>query len=171
MAAIRKYAASKLSAILCVPQTDKLCQNLEKCIFNWAVRKTKLAGDQPSWENKCFRERYKVRFLDIQFNMRLPDNDLVERLKSGEVKPTEVVYMNPCQIHRFGISAITKATRAIEDKVKEACNTDDPNYVGLFRCGKCRSKRTTYYQMQTRSADEPMTTFVTCIDCNNRWKC
>lgn len=26
-------------------------------------------------------------------------------------------------------------------------------------------------QLQTRSADEPMTTFVTCVACNNKWKC
>ena len=32
------------------------------------------------------------------------------------------------------------------------------------------SKKTTYTQAQTRSADEPMTTFVTCLDCNHRWK-
>uniref|UniRef100_A0A1D1YY00 Transcription elongation factor n=1 Tax=Anthurium amnicola TaxID=1678845 RepID=A0A1D1YY00_9ARAE len=40
----------------------------------------------------------------------------------------------------------------------------------MFRCGKCGERKTTYFQMQTRSADEPMTTFVTCIVCNNRWK-
>ena len=40
-----------------------------------------------------------------------------------------------------------------------------------FTCRKCKSKECTYYQMQTRAADEPMTTFVTCINCNNRWKC
>ena len=28
-----------------------------------------------------------------------------------------------------------------------------------------------YYQLQTRSADEPMTTYVTCIKCGTRWKC
>ena len=39
-----------------------------------------------------------------------------------------------------------------------------------FQCGKCRQRKCTYYQMQTRSADEPMTTFVTCVNCNNRWK-
>ncbi|KAL0341188.1 UNVERIFIED_CONTAM: Transcription elongation factor TFIIS [Sesamum radiatum] len=39
-----------------------------------------------------------------------------------------------------------------------------------FTCGRCKKKETTYYQMQTRSADEPMTTFVTCVNCNNRWK-
>ncbi|OMH80816.1 Transcription elongation factor S-II [Zancudomyces culisetae] len=32
-----------------------------------------------------------------------------------------------------------------------------------FKCGKCKKRRTTYFQMQTRSADEPMTTFVTCL--------
>ena len=41
---------------------------------------------------------------------------------------------------------------------------------GMFVCGKCKSKKTTYYQLQTRSADEPMTTFVTCTNCNNNWR-
>ncbi|WAR23053.1 TCEA1-like protein [Mya arenaria] len=40
----------------------------------------------------------------------------------------------------------------------------------LFKCGKCGGKRCTYNQVQTRSADEPMTTFVFCNDCGNRWK-
>mmetsp|Transcript_50199 Transcript_50199/g.92739 ORF Transcript_50199/g.92739 Transcript_50199/m.92739 type:complete len:328 (+) Transcript_50199:68-1051(+) len=41
---------------------------------------------------------------------------------------------------------------------------------GMFTCGKCKGTRTTYFQMQTRSSDEPMTTFVTCLTCGNRWK-
>ncbi len=44
------------------------------------------------------------------------------------------------------------------------------NVSGMFTCGKCKSTRTTYFQMQTRSSDEPMTTFVTCLGCSNRWK-
>ncbi|KFV70716.1 Transcription elongation factor A protein 3, partial [Dryobates pubescens] len=40
----------------------------------------------------------------------------------------------------------------------------------LFQCGKCRKKNCTYNQVQTRSADEPMTTFVLCNECGNRWK-
>ena len=31
--------------------------------------------------------------------------------------------------------------------------------------------QSTYYQLQTRSADEPMTTFVSCLKCATRWKC
>ena len=40
----------------------------------------------------------------------------------------------------------------------------------LFTCGKCKKKNCTYTQVQTRSADEPMTTFVVCNKCGNRWK-
>ncbi|XP_053571018.1 transcription elongation factor A protein 1 isoform X2 [Bombina bombina] len=40
----------------------------------------------------------------------------------------------------------------------------------LFTCGKCKQKNCTYTQVQTRSADEPMTTFVFCNICGNRWK-
>lgn len=41
---------------------------------------------------------------------------------------------------------------------------------GMLKCGKCHSKNTTYRQAQTRSADEPMTTFATCLECGNKWK-
>lgn len=57
----------------------------------------------------------------------------------------------------------------------EACQSDwDLRNVkraaGQFPCGKCKSLTTTYFQMQTRSSDEPMTTFVNCLNCGNRWK-
>ncbi|EGT35062.1 hypothetical protein CAEBREN_12817 [Caenorhabditis brenneri] len=40
----------------------------------------------------------------------------------------------------------------------------------MFKCGKCGKKNCTYTQLQTRSSDEPMTTFVFCLECGNRWK-
>jgi transcription elongation factor S-II len=37
-------------------------------------------------------------------------------------------------------------------------------------CGKCKKNKITYIELQTRSADEPMTHFYTCLVCGNRWK-
>ena len=42
--------------------------------------------------------------------------------------------------------------------------------VSQFKCWKCKQRKCTYTQAQTRSADEPMTCFVTCLNCGNRWK-
>ena len=44
------------------------------------------------------------------------------------------------------------------------------NITDEYKCGRCGSNKTSYYELQTRSADEPMTTFVKCINCGNRWK-
>ncbi len=37
-------------------------------------------------------------------------------------------------------------------------------------CPKCAHNRAYYRQLQIRSADEPMTTFVTCLNCGNHWR-
>ena len=58
--------------------------------------------------------------------------------------------------------------KSIRDKNKFEQNLEAA--TDTFKCRKCHSKKCTYYQMQTRSADEPMTIFVTCIECGNRWK-
>ena len=39
-----------------------------------------------------------------------------------------------------------------------------------FKCFKCKKNKCTYYQQQTRSADEPITTFVSCLNCGNKWR-
>ncbi len=50
-----------------------------------------------------------------------------------------------------------------------------PSVKGFEDCKKCKhygrvADNTTYYQKQTRSADEPITTFYTCLTCGNKWK-
>lgn len=164
---MRDYVVSRLSSILNIPKDDKLCLNLEKCIFNWAVDETQRRGDEPSFENVLFSERYKRKFLNIQFNIE----SIREQLINRTIKVTDVVYMTPYQLNPQGIYAKTKEKLRVEWLHKYSLNTEDPDYEGMFKCGKCKSMKTTYYQLQTRSADEPMTTFITCKNCGNRWRC
>jgi DNA-directed RNA polymerase subunit M/transcription elongation factor TFIIS len=52
----------------------------------------------------------------------------------------------------------------------QASHGIDPN-KGEFQCRKCKGTKTSHYSMQTRSSDEPMTVFVCCLQCGNRWRC
>jgi transcription elongation factor S-II len=63
------------------------------------------------------------------------------------------------------------------DKLRQAAERDKALYSRKttasmqMYCSSCKKKTNCdYYQMQTRSADEPMTTFVTCLECDKRWK-
>ena len=70
----------------------------------------------------------------------------------------------------------SKAMKSLNSKILEEATKNamgggsTQESTDQFKCGKCGQRKCTYYQMQTRSADEPMTTFVTCTVCNNRWK-
>eukprot|EP00831_Metopus_contortus_P030132 TRINITY_DN24760_c0_g1_i1.p1 TRINITY_DN24760_c0_g1~~TRINITY_DN24760_c0_g1_i1.p1 ORF type:complete len:106 (+),score=21.39 TRINITY_DN24760_c0_g1_i1:212-529(+) len=61
-----------------------------------------------------------------------------------------------------------------EDAIKAARtdwkSSDMANAKSMIQCFKCKQYKTTYYQLQTRGADEPMTTFVSCTECGNSWK-
>ena len=67
-----------------------------------------------------------------------------------------------------------KWNKLIDAKIKRDINMTSVNMAAAtdeFKCYKCKKKKCTYYQLQTRSADEPITTFITCLVCGNRWKC
>jgi transcription elongation factor S-II len=99
-------------------------------------------------------------------------NQLAYRLKTKELDvknlakyPAEVLWPD-------GPTAKTVMSLKERDNKREQAKAQmDEDYVGQFKCGKCKSVKTTYYQMQTRSADEPMTTYVTCMSCGSKWKC
>ena len=55
------------------------------------------------------------------------------------------------------------------DQIMRA-NGLDPNAAGEFVCRKCKGSKTTHYALQTRSSDEPMTIFVTCLTCGSHWR-
>lgn len=58
---------------------------------------------------------------------------------------------------------IMKKNEFIEDKKNNIYTTD------IYECYKCHKRRCTIEIIQTRSADEPATTFVNCVVCGNHW--
>ncbi|XP_031484757.1 transcription elongation factor TFIIS [Nymphaea colorata] len=112
----------------------------------------------------------KFKYRSIMFNLKDANNpDLRRKVLLGEVRPEKLVAMSP---EEMASDKRKQENKQIKEKALFDCERGGPAKATTdqFKCGRCGQRKTTYYQLQTRSADEPMTTFVTCVNCNNHWK-
>lgn len=148
-------------------KNKKQAKNLEIGIFNWTIKESEKRNIIKKWDNKYFVQLYLDKFKMIMLNLN-KNNNLIENINNKIIKTQEIAqytHQDFCP-EKWKILLENK-----EQKDKNKYNTNLESNTDNFTCRKCKSNKCSYYQLQTRSADEPMTTFVTCISCGNRWKC
>lgn len=129
-------------------------------------------------ENKIFESfkgesPYINRVLEILHNLKDEKNDeFRENIINGTIKPEQLCKMS--SIDMLSKKKQEEIEKEKERKVDEV-RTDwlekhGQITEGVYKCKKCGGKRTIQHEQQTRSADEPMTLFITCVDCKNTWK-
>lgn len=134
---------------------EELAEELEECIFQ---------------EFKNTDMRYKNRVRSRVANLKdIKNPTLRTNFLNGVISAARLSKMTPEEM------ASDEMKELREKFVKEAINdaqmaTVQGTNTDLLKCGKCKKRNCTYNQIQTRSADEPMTTFVLCNACGNRWK-
>lgn len=166
MANLRQFVRSKLGEHM----NSKLAHNVEKSIFNETIRSVDRNDDEADWSNHRFRHMYKNIYVNLLQKLKNPKCSLLDRLIAGEVSSKELASLKPDVQWPEGPYAETIRQLKIKEDAKILASDPDKIPDGAFECRRCKSMKTTYYQLQTRSADEPMTTYVTCLRCNNKWK-
>ncbi|KAJ2800635.1 transcription elongation factor TFIIS [Coemansia guatemalensis] len=113
---------------------------------------------------------YSARIRSLCLNLRDKKNpDLRANVVDGSISVERFCSMTSEEMASKDLrETIEKMKEENLFKAKGAGRTEAA--TDQFKCGRCKQRKCTYYQMQTRSADEPMTTFVTCTVCDNRWK-
>jgi transcription elongation factor S-II len=155
---------SKINDIL---NNQNQSDNLEKGVYNWALKESTTRKVVKKWDNLYFIEIYQSRLRSVYINLK-NNPKLLNLITSGEIKAHEIAFMTHQEMMP------EKWDTLIDKLAKQNKNKFEVNLqaaTDTFTCRKCKSKKCTYTQVQTRSADEPMTTFVSCIDCGCRWKC
>lgn len=129
----------------------------EKLALFGSFRRLIERGD--SWK------QYRQRIISLNFNMR-GSPEVRRRADEGTLTAKWLVEAPPRDLwpERWAeyVVPVHLDARMVQD--------DGEAMTDEFKCGKCKGRRTKYTQMQTRSADEPMTIFIRCLDCQNRWK-
>lgn len=143
----------------------KMATNLEKGIYNYAIKQSNDRLVVKKWENVYFVQLYMDRLRSIFANLN--SHTLVETINDKKMKIHEIAFMTHQELQP------EKWNLLLEEKKKRDENKFTPKIqasTDMFTCRKCKSKECTYYQLQTRSADEPMTLYISCTICGNRWK-
>ncbi len=162
----RQNIRKKLSEKIKDDNNGKIGLNLEKGIYNRTLQKADEMNIVKKWDNCYFVQLY-VDWLKCIF-INLDNAEVISMMTSKKIKPHELAFMTHQDMNP------TMWKKIIEDKKDRDKNKYELKIeasTDLFTCRACKSNKCTYTQQQTRSADEPMTTFVTCLECGKRWKC
>ena len=149
---------------------DELLQ-LEMGIFNASLDEAKRRMIPLTWEHETFKWIYtmisKRTASNFQPNSYVGNNHLIERWKDGEFTLDAIGHWTPYELNPVHWKDLKDQQFRREQRILEgnlAMATD------RFRCSRCKKKLCSYYELQTRSADEPMTIFISCLNCGKRWK-
>ena len=159
----RDNIRKKIHPILDLDVSD--ATNLEIGIFNYAIKEASRKKIVKKWENPHFVSIYIDRLRSIYMNLK--NEHLKNLIRNGEVEPKQLAFMTHQEFNPDHWRDL------IEKKMKRDASKYNDNIqasTNMYTCRKCKSTRCTYYEMQTRSADEPATIFVTCLDCGKHWR-
>ncbi|XP_056618652.1 transcription elongation factor A protein 3 isoform X8 [Triplophysa dalaica] len=121
-------------------------------------------------EIKATDMKYKNRIRSRMSNLKDPKNpNLRKNVLAGAIELSRIASMTAEEMASDELKQLRNVLTQEAIREHQMAKTGGTS-TDLLQCGKCKKRNCTYNQVQTRSADEPMTTFVLCNECGNRWK-
>ncbi len=168
---LRDVARQQIHQFLHTQLTASEEADLERSILEHAIAEAHRLHIHPVWENREFTVLYDIQVRRVISNYSresyVANTRLDVRKQEGEFTVAELPTMG------FTTLCPEKWKDLVEKEMKREAKmleVDKSMATDMFRCSKCGKRQCTYYEMQTRSADEPMTIFVRCLNCGKRWR-
>ena len=144
---------------------------IEESIFRFACHKSDIRKVIKKWENPVFKKIYinKTRslFMNLDKTSCIKNTSLIKKIFNSKFDLKNIAFITYQELFPEHWKQL------LDEKYKReiAIYEDKPEAMtDMFKCGRCKSRECTYYELQTRSADEAMTIFITCVNCGNRWR-
>jgi DNA-directed RNA polymerase subunit M/transcription elongation factor TFIIS len=132
---------------------------IEMSIYNYTNNKLKKNITDCNWDSKVFKRVYMNKCISLY--------NFLPKVLNDEICLEDIAFLTPQEVFPEHWKLLLDRKTASDEFLytnKKIATTDQ------FKCGKCKKNECTHYQMQTRSADEPSTIFINCVNCGNSWK-
>ena len=167
---IRIKIKKKLSIILNNKNFSKI---LEKNIYSFCKDQANLIGMDISFDNESFKMLYVQKSRSIIHNLDkksyIQNDYLLDKINNNEINIQDIVNLTNIELFPQRWDLYIKKQKILDKRLTDitpASTTDQ------FKCSKCKQRKCTYVSIQIRSADEPMTNFISCLHpgCGNAWR-
>lgn len=181
---VRQNICRKLFDIFQTVKENLVSQGVNEAAIGHLLGPRALEVEAAVWQSNRDKKAYIDKARSLAFNLK-KNRDLTQDVILGQLEVTvlvgmsseelasdEIVQKRQQEAQKLIDSKRLDWDQANEEKINKMCGIKgDLLKASLFTCGRCKSVKTTSTQKQTRSADEPMTVFVLCLNCGKRWKC
>lgn len=151
--------------------SDIESKDAEIGVYNWCISYAETNKIIKNWNNPTFKNLYIEKARSVLTNLDkkeyIQNTKLTDRVKEKELLPHEIAFMKPENLcPEVWSDTIDKYLK----KYEYAYENKNIAVSDHFRCGKCKKRQCTYFQLQTSSGDEATTTFVKCINCGHQFR-
>jgi len=145
--------------------------SLERGIFESSLQQAKKQYIACNWKLAPFREVYQqlTRFIICNLHPESPvqNHRLLTRVLDKELELHQIPFMTNYEVFPEKWFALKDKLVQREQKILEG---NKSRATDQFKCRRCHKSECTFYELQTRSSDEPMTIFITCLNCGKEWR-
>ena len=164
---LRENSISKINEVV---NDMILSENIVESIFNFSNKTANIRGIEISENNILYRRIFVNKLMSLYLNLDdtsyLNNKNFLNKVKDVEFDVNNIAFMSPADI----FPEQWKTTKDRLDANDEYLYSKSGMFVtDEYKCGRCKERNCMAYELQTRSADEPMTTYIQCLNCGNKW--
>ena len=146
-------------------------RDLEQSIYNVTYNYSQRNYVARSWKSPVFIDIYRQNVRSVFSNIHpespVKNPRLLTRIMEGEFTLADIPSMTSYEMFPEKWFELKDKLLQREQKILEG---NKSRATDQFKCRRCQKRECTYYELQTRSADEPMTIFITCLNCGKEWR-
>lgn len=138
---------------------DKNCKKIERGIYDFANQFCNNERNYLPYSKSIYMEK----FNDVMYNCNNENNlimqKMIQKINKGKYNSYNIAFLRPDELDPKNWEKILQKKENIENTIK------NESYYEWKPCIICKNTKYSYRQLQTRSADEPMTIFYICNTC------